>query len=358
MTITNVAPILAGQGRRRRRRPPLTGDTLPFFSSPTCETPFSTASSHQYSSNRCRCRKSHGRRDTPPSTPVTTGRIADENPTVWIVSLLVSSPAREIRQIPELRRRTPRRSGLAFASLDHRERDCHRDAVTACREHYRREHVSLLKAPTRRRPLLSIFPFGFDQMWLIGENETGMGVLIRCGIGLQGWGCDSGFLLCVLFVGWGGVVMLRWCSTNGDWTRMLRDWNGEWVWGGSEDVNGGDLPVGAFLGLCFVFLYKWMIKMKVDEKKGKCSWNWWLAMMETDGWEVSEQNEWRCCFLSCREQKWEKAPFQWRRWRCWMKGSLMIFVVPLLCSFPTSRRGIRLKVDVASCSFLLQPSWP
>ena len=31
MTITDVAPILAGQGRRRRRRPPLTGDTLPFF---------------------------------------------------------------------------------------------------------------------------------------------------------------------------------------------------------------------------------------------------------------------------------------------------------------------------------------
>jgi len=38
------------------------------------------------------------------------------------------------------------------------------------------------------------------------------------------------------------------------------------------------------------------------------------------------------------------------------EGTLMIFVVPLLCSFPTSRRGIRLKVDVASCSFLLQPS--
>jgi len=31
MTIINVAPIPAGQGRRRRRRPPLTGDTLPFF---------------------------------------------------------------------------------------------------------------------------------------------------------------------------------------------------------------------------------------------------------------------------------------------------------------------------------------
>jgi len=69
-----------------------------------------------------------------------------------------------IRQIPELRRRTPCRSGLAFASLDHRERDCRHDAVIAYREHCRREHVSLLKAPTRRWPLFSIFPFGFDQM--------------------------------------------------------------------------------------------------------------------------------------------------------------------------------------------------
>jgi len=43
-----------------------------------------------------------------------------------------------------------------------------------------------------------------------------MGVLISCSIGLQGWGCDSGFLLYVLFAGWGGVVMLRWCSTNGN----------------------------------------------------------------------------------------------------------------------------------------------
>jgi len=135
-----------------------------FFSSPTRETPFSTASSHQYSNSRCRCRKSHGRRDTPPSMLVTTERIADENPTPRIVSLLVSSPARVIRQIPELRHRTPRRSGLAFATLDHRERDCRHDAVTACREHCRREHVSLLKAPTRRRPLFFVFPFGFDRM--------------------------------------------------------------------------------------------------------------------------------------------------------------------------------------------------
>jgi len=37
------------------------------------------------------------------------------------------------------------------------------------------------------------------------------------------------------------------------------------------------------------------------------------------------------------------------------EGILMI-LVPFLCSFPTSRRGIRLKADVASCSFLLQPS--
>jgi len=38
------------------------------------------------------------------------------------------------------------------------------------------------------------------------------------------------------------------------------------------------------------------------------------------------------------------------------EGTLMMFVVSLLCSFPTSRRGIRLKTDVASCSFLLPPS--
>ena len=37
------------------------------------------------------------------------------------------------------------------------------------------------------------------------------------------------------------------------------------------------------------------------------------------------------------------------------EGTLMIFVVPLLCSFPTLRRGIRLKADVASCSFLVHP---
>jgi len=35
------------------------------------------------------------------------------------------------------------------------------------------------------------------------------------------------------------------------------------------------------------------------------------------------------------------------------EGTLMILVVPLLCSFPTSRRGIRLKADVASCSILI-----
>jgi len=37
------------------------------------------------------------------------------------------------------------------------------------------------------------------------------------------------------------------------------------------------------------------------------------------------------------------------------EGTLMIFVVPLPCSFPTSRHGIRLEADVASCPFLLQP---
>jgi len=43
-------------------------------------------------------------------------------------------------------------------------------------------------------------------------------------------------------------------------------------------VNGGDFPVGCgfFLGLCFVFLYRSMIKMKVDEKKENAA--------ETDGW--------------------------------------------------------------------------
>ncbi|QCD93521.1 hypothetical protein DEO72_LG5g1596 [Vigna unguiculata] len=167
MTIINVAPIPAGQGRRRRRRPPLTGDTLPFFL----------------------LQRSHSRRDTPPSTPVTTERIANENPTPRIVSLLVSSPAREIRQILELRRRTPRRFGLAFASLDHRKRDCRHGAVTACREHYRREHVSLLKAPTRRRPLFSVFTFGMgwccDVEVVFYEWECcGIG-LGCCGIGME-----------------------------------------------------------------------------------------------------------------------------------------------------------------------------
>jgi len=32
-----------------------------------------------------------------------------------------------------------------------------------------------------------------------------------------------------------------------EWTGMLRDWDGEGVWGGIEDLNGGDLHVGAFL---------------------------------------------------------------------------------------------------------------
>jgi len=97
MTITNVAPIPAGQGRRRRRRPPLTGDTLPFFllqrarpPSPLPQTTNIPAAGVAVASSKA----GETRRDTPPSTPVTIGRIADENPTPRIVSLLVSSPTR------------------------------------------------------------------------------------------------------------------------------------------------------------------------------------------------------------------------------------------------------------------------
>jgi len=49
----------------------------------------------QNSSSKRRCRKSHGRRDTPPSTPVATGSIAGENLTPQIVSIVVSSLAQD-----------------------------------------------------------------------------------------------------------------------------------------------------------------------------------------------------------------------------------------------------------------------
>jgi len=63
-------------------------------------------------------------------------------------------------------------------------------------------------------------------------------------------------------------------------------------------------------------------------------------------------------FSSCREQNEKNPPWVKKGKVPLNEGTLMIFVVPLLCSFPTSRRGIRLKADVASCSFLVQPSWP
>jgi len=84
-----------------------------------------------------------------------------------------------------------------------------------------------------------------------------MGVLIRCGIGLQGWGCDFCFLLCVLFAGWNGVVMLRWCSTNGiaagmDWNAAGLGWRRSLGWNRRLEWRG--FARGGFLGLCFVFL--------------------------------------------------------------------------------------------------------
>ncbi|QCE03204.1 hypothetical protein DEO72_LG8g1226 [Vigna unguiculata] len=55
-----------------------------------------------------------------------------------------------------------------------------------------------------------------------------------------------------------------------------------------------------------------------------------------------------------REQNEKKPPSE--EVESMNERTLVIFVVPLLCSFPTSRRGIRLKADVASCSLLLQSS--
>ena len=46
-------------------------------------------SSHQDSSCRCHYHKFHSRWDAPPSTPATTRSIAGENPTPWIVPVLV-----------------------------------------------------------------------------------------------------------------------------------------------------------------------------------------------------------------------------------------------------------------------------
>jgi len=77
-------------------------------------------------------------------------------------------------------------------------------------------------------------------------------------------------------------------------------------------------------------------------------WKWkddglWWSLEE--GWR-----RWRCCFIFYfLENKMKESPLN--------EGTLMIFVVPLLCPFTTSRRGIRRKADVASYSFLLQPLW-
>jgi len=69
----------------------------PFFFMRETLSPF--ASSHHDSRSPCRCRKSHGRRGTPPSTPATNGSVAGENPTPRIVSFLASPPTREMAVI-------------------------------------------------------------------------------------------------------------------------------------------------------------------------------------------------------------------------------------------------------------------
>ncbi|QCE13724.1 hypothetical protein DEO72_LG11g720 [Vigna unguiculata] len=89
----------AGRELRRRRRSQLTGDTPLFFFSSMRETLSPFASSHRDSRSPCRCRKSHGRRGTPPSTPATNGSVAGENPTPRIVSFLASPPTREMAVI-------------------------------------------------------------------------------------------------------------------------------------------------------------------------------------------------------------------------------------------------------------------
>ncbi|QCE04272.1 hypothetical protein DEO72_LG8g2307 [Vigna unguiculata] len=118
--LCSIAP--AGRERRRRRRSQLTGDTPLFSSFFYAQDPFSIASSHHDSRSQCRCRNSHGRRGTPPSTPATNGSIAGENPTPRIVSFLVSPPAREMAVIASVIRHR-RASHTATRSANVNDKD-------------------------------------------------------------------------------------------------------------------------------------------------------------------------------------------------------------------------------------------
>jgi len=82
------------------------------------------------------------------------------------------------------------------------------------------------KAPNHHRRW---FPLPYDYVLWLDAIDSGKwdwnGFLIQCGIGLQGWGCDFVFFLCVLFAGWNGVVMLRWWFYK--WVRRDGDDNGK-----------------------------------------------------------------------------------------------------------------------------------
>jgi len=57
----------------------------------------------------------------------------------------------ETGQVLEPRRRTPRRSSLAFANLDRCDLDCRHGAIAVCREHYQRCQLP----PSSPLPLLA-----------------------------------------------------------------------------------------------------------------------------------------------------------------------------------------------------------
>jgi len=147
---------------------------------------------------------------------------------------------------------------------------------------------------------------------------------------------------------WGGVLrmgMLR------DWTRMLRDWNGEWVWGESEDVNGGDFPVGlSWVSVLYFCTGEWL-RWKWMRKKGKCSWNWWLAMMETD-WEVMNRMSEGVVFHLV-ENRMRKSPLSVKKVKVLNEG----ISDDICCASPLFLSHLETWDKAESrCCFLLLPS--
>jgi len=144
--------------------------------------------------------------------------------------------------------------------------------------------------------------------------------------------------------------MMKRCESVDDVGGRWRWW---WVILMMERCESVVLSVWVLVwGFCSLwFLCRWRMKMIMEGLRGGEFVKWIKGnnVLWCFCW-------WRCCFSSCREQNEKKPPSE--EVESMNERTLVIFVVPLLCSFPTSRRGIRLKADVASCSLLLQLSWP